>query len=56
LVAEDEEAAVIEAIEMKDKSVVYPHCGSGSIVRNGSANGMLCSATNTVVVAELLTS
>ncbi|WP_425412342.1 transposase [Nitrosomonas mobilis] len=25
---------------MKDKSVVYPHCGSGSIVRNGSANGM----------------
>ncbi|HNO75842.1 MAG TPA: hypothetical protein PKG49_09580 [Nitrosomonas mobilis] len=39
LAAENEEAAVIETIEMEGKSVVCPHCEE-SIVRNGSANGM----------------
>lgn len=40
LAAENKEAAVIETIEMEGKSVVCPHCESGSIVRNDSANGM----------------
>jgi transposase-like protein len=40
LVADDAAVASIEVIEAQVKPVCCPHCGGGSMVRNGSSNGL----------------
>jgi transposase-like protein len=40
LVAEDAAAASVKAIEEQAKPVCCPHCGGGSMVRNGSSDGL----------------